>query len=168
MISVAIVTVSDSAAAGTREDLSGPALEQRAVELGWTVAHRALVPDDRSLIAKALVNLGGCDVILTTGGTGLAPRDVTPEAVKLVADRDVPGFGELMRSEGLKSTRFAPLSRGGAVTRGSTLIVMLPGAPRGAMESLNAVCGLIPHVVDLLHGRTEHKEKLGAPSQHLI
>ncbi len=162
MISVAIVTVSDSAVAGTREDLSGPALEQRAAELGWTVAQRALVPDDRTLIARALVNLGGCDVILTTGGTGLAPRDVTPEAVKLIADRDVPGFGERMRSEGLKSTRFAPLSRGGAVTRGSTLIVMLPGSPGGAVDSLNAVSGLIPHVVDLLHGRTEHKEKLGA------
>jgi molybdenum cofactor synthesis domain-containing protein len=162
LISVAIVTVSDSAVAGTREDLSGPALEQRAAELGWTVAQRALVPDDRTLIARALVNLGGCDVILTTGGTGLAPRDVTPEAVKLIADRDVPGFGERMRSEGLKSTRFAPLSRGGAVTRGSTLIVMLPGSPGGAVDSLNAVSGLIPHVVDLLHGRTEHKEKLGA------
>jgi len=162
LISVAIVTVSDSAVAGTREDLSGPALEQRVTELGWTVAQRALVPDDRTLIARALVNLGGCDVILTTGGTGLAPRDVTPEAVKLIADREVPGFGELMRSEGLKSTRFAPLSRGGAVTRGSTLIVMLPGSPRGAVDSLNAVSGLIPHVVDLLHGRTEHKEKLGA------
>jgi molybdopterin adenylyltransferase len=87
---------------------------------------------------------------------------VTPEAVKLVADREVPGFGELMRSEGLKSTRFAPLSRGGAATRGSALIVMLPGSPRGAVDSLNAVVGLIPHVVDLLHGRTEHKEKLGA------
>jgi molybdopterin adenylyltransferase len=162
VITVAVVTISDSAVAGTREDLSGPALEQRAAELGWTLAKRALVPDDRTMIAKAIVNLCDCDVILTTGGTGLAPRDVTPEAVKLVAEREVPGFGELMRSEGLKSTRFAPLSRGGAVTRGTTLIVMLPGSPRGAVESLNAVCCLMPHVVDLLHGRTEHKEKLGA------
>ena len=162
MIKVAIVTISDSAVAGTREDRSGPALEQRAAELGWSVAKRALVPDDRTLIAKTVANLCDCDVILTTGGTGLAPRDVTPEAVKLIADREVPGFGELMRSEGLKSTKFAPLSRGGAVTRGSALIVMLPGSPRGAVDSLNAVCGLIPHVVDLLHGRTEHKEKLGA------
>ena len=162
MIQVAIVTISDSAAAGTREDLSGPALEQRVMELGWTVAQRALVPDERALIAKTVANLCGCDVILTSGGTGLAPRDVTPEAIKMIAEREVPGFGELMRSEGLKSTRFAPLSRGGAVTRGSALIVMLPGSPRGAVESLNAVSGLIPHVVDLLHGRTEHKEKLGA------
>lgn len=163
-IQIAIVTISDSAVAGTREDLSGPALEQRAAELGWTVAQRAVVPDDRTLIAKTVVNLCGCDVVLTTGGTGLAPRDVTPEAIELIADRKVPGFGELMRADGLKSTRFAPLSRGGAVTRGSALIVMLPGSPRGAVESLNAVVGLIPHVVDLLHGRTEHKEKLGASS----
>jgi molybdenum cofactor synthesis domain-containing protein len=162
VIQVAIVTVSDSAAAGTREDLSGPALEQRVMELGWTVAQRALVPDERALIAKTVANLCGCDVILTSGGTGLAPRDVTPEAIKMIAEREVPGLGELMRGEGLKSTRFAPLSRGGAVTRGSALIVMLPGSPRGAVESLNAVSGLIPHVVDLLHGRTEHKEKLGA------
>lgn len=163
-ILVAVVTISDSALAGQREDLSGPAVEQRVAELGWKVAKRALVPDDRSLIAKTIVNLCDCDVVLTTGGTGLAPRDVTPEAVKLIADREIPGFGELMRSEGLKSTKFAPLSRGGAATRGSTLIVTLPGSPRGAIESLNAVSGLIPHAVDLLHGRTEHKEKLGVES----
>jgi molybdopterin adenylyltransferase len=162
VIQVAIVTISDSAVAGTREDRSGPALEQRVVELGWTVAQRAVVADERSLIAKTVANLCGCDLILTTGGTGLAPRDVTPEAMKMIADRDIPGFGEMMRSEGLKSTRFAPLSRGGAVTRGTALIVMLPGSPRGSVESLNVVSGLIPHVVDLLHGRTEHKEKLGA------
>jgi molybdenum cofactor synthesis domain-containing protein len=162
VIQVAIVTISDSAAAGTREDLSGPALEQRAVELGWTVAQRALVPDDRTLIAKTVASLCIFDVILTTGGTGLAPRDVTPEAIKMIAEREVPGFGELMRNEGLKSTKLAPISRGGAVTRGTALIVMLPGSPRGAVESLNAVSDLIPHVVDLLHGRTEHKEKLSA------
>lgn len=158
------MTISDSAVAGTREDRSGPALEQRAGELGWTVAQRALVPDDRTLIAKTVASLSHLDLILTTGGTGLAPRDVTPEAIELIAERKVPGFGELMRAEGLKSAKFAPLSRGGAVTRGTALIVMLPGSPRGAVESLNAVCGLIPHVVDLLHGRTEHKEKLGASS----
>ena len=162
MIQVAIVTISDSAAEGSREDRSGPALEQRVIELGWAVTQRALIPDERSLIAKTVANLCSCDVVISTGGTGLAPRDVTPEAMKMIADREVPGFGELMRSEGLKSTAFAPLSRSGAVTRGSTLIVMLPGSPRGAIESLNAVSKLIPHVVDLLHGRTEHKEKLGA------
>jgi molybdopterin adenylyltransferase len=164
VIRVAIVTISDAAAAGAREDLSGSALERRVAELGWTVAHKTVIPDDQALIAKTVVDLCGCDVILTTGGTGLAPRDVTPEAVKLIAEREVPGFGELMRSQGLKSTKFAPLSRGGAVTRGSALIVMLPGSPRGAVESFDAVGDLIPHVVDLLHGRTEHKEKLGASS----
>ena len=161
-IQVAIITVSDSVVANTREDLSGPALEKRAAELNWAVAQKVVVQDDRSLIARAIVNLSHLDVIITTGGTGLAARDVTPEAVKLVADREVPGFGELMRAEGLKSTKWAPLSRGGAATRGSALILMLPGSPRGAVESLNAVSHLVPHAVDLLHGRTEHKEKLGA------
>ena len=164
MIQLAIVTISDSVAAGSREDHSGPALEQRIEELGWTVAQRALVPDERSLIAKTVANLCTYDVILTTGGTGLGPRDVTPEAVKMIAEREIPGFGDLMRRVGLKSTLFAPISRGGAVTRGTSLIVMLPGSPRGAVESLNAVVNLIPHAVELLHGRTEHKEKLGASS----
>ena len=90
-------------------------------------------------------------------GTGPAPRDVTPEATRRIADRDIPGFGELMRSEGLKSTKFAPLSRGGAWTRGSTLILNLPGSPKGAVQSLDAVAYMVKHVVDLLNGRTEHK-----------
>lgn len=164
MIRVAIITVSDSSAAGTREDRSGPALAEKVAELGWTVIQRAVVPDDRTLIAKTVTNYANLDLILTTGGTGLSPRDVTPEAVKLVADREVPGFGELMRAEGLKSTRFSHLSRSGAATRGSALIVMLPGSPRGAVESLQAVSHLIPHAVDLLQGRTEHKEKLSGSS----
>lgn len=156
---VAVVTISDSVLAGTREDRSGVALGQRAAELGWSVTETHLVEDDVEKIALALRTLadaGSTDVILTTGGTGVAPRDVTPEAVRSIADREIPGFGELMRSEGRKSTKFAPLSRGGAVTRGSALIVNLPGSPRGAVDSLNAVAELIPHVVDLLHGRTEH------------
>jgi molybdopterin adenylyltransferase len=159
MIRIAVVTISDSAVAGTREDLSGPALEQRVRELGWTVVAKRLLPDEVMEIAKALVELadgGEVDVILTTGGTGLALRDVTPEATRAVANREVPGFGELMRAEGLKTTRMAPLSRGGAATRGSALIVNLPGSPRGALDSLNVVAGLVPHAVDLLHGRTQH------------
>jgi molybdopterin adenylyltransferase len=95
-------------------------------------------------------------VVLTTGGTGVAPRDVTPEATSAIADRKIEGMGELMRLKGLEKTRFAPLSRAGAYTRGEVLIVNLPGSPKGAVESLEAVAGLIPHVVDLLHGRTEH------------
>ncbi len=161
MIRVAVVTISDSAVAGTREDRSGPALRARVTELGWSVAETRLVADDAEAISATLLTLAdaGVDVILTTGGTGVAPRDVTPEAVRRIADREIPGFGELMRSEGLKSTKLAPLSRGGAVTRGTTLIINFPGSPRGSIDSLNAVAHLIPHVVDLLQGRTEHREQ---------
>lgn len=161
MIRAAILTISDSAVAGTREDRSGPALEAKTAEFGWAVGEKRVLPDEEEQIAaeiESLADSGGFDVILTTGGTGLAPRDVTPEATRRVADREVPGFGELMRAEGLKTTRFAPLSRGGAACRGEVLIVNLPGSPRGAVESLVAVAHLIPHAVDLLHGRTEHKE----------
>jgi molybdenum cofactor synthesis domain-containing protein len=159
MIRVAIVTVSDSAVAGTRADLSGPALEKHVLELGWMVVTKSLIPDESQQIATLLASLadgGSVDVILTTGGTGLTLRDVTPEATRTIAHREVPGFGELMRAEGRKSARFAALSRGGAATRGTTLIVNLPGSPRGAVDSLIAVADLIPHSVDLLQGRTEH------------
>ncbi len=159
MIRAAVVTISDSAVAGLREDRSGPAIKVRLAELNWTVAETCLVEDTVESIAavlSALADRGTLDVVLTTGGTGVALRDVTPEAMRAIAHREIPGFGELMRSEGRKSTKFASLSRSGAVTRGSTLLVSLPGSPRGAVDSLNAVADLIPHVIDLLHGHTEH------------
>jgi molybdopterin adenylyltransferase len=162
MIRAAILTISDSVAAGTREDESGIALQQRAIVLGWNVTATDVLPDELQDISGALSTLahsGNVDVILTTGGTGIAPRDVTPEAVRAIADREIPGLGEVMRGEGRKSTKFAALSRSGAYVVAATLIVMLPGSPRGAIESLDAVVELIPHVVDLLHGRTEHREK---------
>ena len=165
MIRVAVVTVSDSSAAGIREDRSGPALETRAAELGWNVVERRLLPDDADAIAEVLAALSDgarVDVILTTGGTGVSARDVTPEAAARIAGKEIPGFGEVMRAEGRKSTKMAALSRGGAVTRGTTLIVTLPGSPKGALESLNATADLIPHVVDLLHGRTSHEPKLSS------
>jgi molybdenum cofactor synthesis domain-containing protein len=120
--------------------------------------------DEQEEIAAAMTRLidrDQVDVVLTTGGTGLGPRDVTPEATKSVTDREIPGFGEVMRAEGRKTARFASLSRGGAAARGSGLIVNLPGSPKGAVESLVAVADLIPHAVDLLHGRTEHKKATG-------
>src|SRR5439155_26487142 len=144
---VAVVTVSDSTFAGTRVDQSGPALEARVTELGWKVAGRHLVPDDATQIGgllDRLVKSGENDLILTTGGRGLSQGDVTPEATRVIAAREVPGFGERMRAEGLKSTKYAPLSRSTAFTAGETLILNLPGSPRGAVESLNAVADLIP------------------------
>ncbi len=157
MIRVAVVTISDSVAAGTREDRSGAALVQKSSEFGWAVAHTKVVSDDRDRISAALTEFSDVDVVLTTGGTGVALRDVTPEATAAVSDRKIEGFGELMRLKGMEKTKFAHLSRGGAFTRGEVLIVNLPGSPKGAVESLDAVAGLIPHVVDLLHGRTEHR-----------
>ena len=168
MIRVAILTISDSAMAGTRKDLSGPALAAKVEALGWSVVARQVHPDDREKIAAAMIQLidsGEIDVLLSTGGTGLGPRDITPEATDTVADRDIPGFGELMRSEGRKTARFASLSRGGAAARGSVLIVNFPGSPKGAVDSLVAVADLIPHAVDLLHGRTEHKRATEKPGE---
>ncbi len=159
MIRVAILTISDSAAEGTREDRSGPALAERARQFGWQVAQTRLVRDELHQIAEAMAGLAQSeqvDVILSTGGTGLAPRDVTPEAARSIADREAPGFGEVMRAKGRASTPMAALSRSGGYTRGSVLILTFPGSPRGAVESLEAVADLIPHAVNLLHGKTEH------------
>ena len=159
MITVAVLTISDSVVAGTREDLSGAALRGRIESLGWTVASQDVVSDDADLISQRLRDWADVDhipVVFTTGGTGVAPRDVTPEATRAVIDREIPGLSEVMRMEGRKSTRFAVLSRGVAGSRGTTLIVNLPGSPKGAVESLDAVADLIPHAVDLLHGKTQH------------
>jgi len=158
-IRFAVVTISDSAVAGTREDRSGPALAERVKQFGWEVAQHKLVRDELREIAEVMAGLadsGGVDVILSTGGTGLAPRDVTPEAVKSIAHREAPGFGEVMRAKGRNSVSTAALSRGGGYTRGSVLILTFPGSPRGAVQSLEAVADLIPHAVNLLHGKTEH------------
>lgn len=159
MIRVAILTVSDSAARGLREDASGPALERRCRELGWEIADRQTVSDDEDAIARQLGEWAGntdVSLILTTGGTGVAARDVTPEATCRVLERELPGLAELMRAKGLEQTRFSALSRAVAGTRGRTLIVNTPGSPRGALHSFEAIRDLIPHIVDLLAGRTEH------------
>ena len=161
MIRVSIVTISDSAVAGTRSDRSGPKLRERAEALGWKVTSQELVPDDAELIAAVLRRLadsGEVSVILTTGGTGVAPRDVTPEATRQVIQREIPGLGEVMRSDGRQSTPYAVLSRGVAGIRGQCLIVNLPGSPKGAVESLDSIAKLVPHIVDLIEGRTSHND----------
>jgi molybdenum cofactor synthesis domain-containing protein len=159
MIRAAVLTVSDSASAGKRQDVSGPELRRRCERLGWTVVFEDVVSDDAALIAAKLsdwTDAGEVELILTTGGTGIAKRDVTPEATRAVLERELPGFGEVMRSEGRKNTRFAALSRATAGTRGRTLIVNVPGSPKGAVESFEAVADLIPHALDLLRGQTSH------------
>ncbi len=172
MIRVLVITVSDSACAGTRDDKSGPAVAQRVAELGWTLAGRELVPDEAAAITPALERAADqdrADVILTTGGTGVAERDVTPEATRAILDRDLPGLPEVMRHEGRKHTPWAALSRAAAGTRKRTLIVNLPGSPKGAIESLNAIAHLVPHIADLLQGRTEHSALPGnsTPTDHV-
>lgn len=155
----AVLTISDGAHAGVRQDASGPAVAARLAQAGHMVVLQAVLPDEQDQIAaklKDLASAGQCDAILTTGGTGLSARDVTPESTRSVIDREIPGFGELMRAAGLKTTRRAALSRSTAGTLGRTLIVNLPGFPKGAVESLDAILDLVPHVVELLQGRTEH------------
>ena len=159
MISVAILTVSDSTVAGTRDDASGPAVQARCAALGWTVHHQAVVADDLDAIARQLKNWadgGEIQLILTTGGTGIAPRDVTPEGTRSVLEKELPRLGEVKGFEGRKHTRFAVLSRGIAGTRGRTLIVNLPGSPKGAVESLDSIADILPHAIALAAGRTEH------------
>jgi molybdenum cofactor synthesis domain-containing protein len=159
MTNAAVLTISDSVSAGTRADRSGPAVRERLEQLGWSVSVMEAISDETSEIAARLSTLadgGQVSAIFTTGGTGVAPRDVTPEATRAVIDREIPGLGELMRASGRQATPLAVLSRSLAGTRGRVLIVNLPGSPKGAVESLDAIVELVPHVLELLRGRTEH------------
>lgn len=153
----AVVTVSDSCARGERADVSGPAVAEALAKFGFRVIHTQIVQDDSMQIQNALVHLAlDARFIVTTGGTGIAERDVTPEATEAVCDRLIDGVAERMRSQGLEKTRFSPLSRGVCGVRGKTLILNVPGSPSGAVQSLQAVVELVPHALNLLDGKTEH------------
>ena len=152
---VVILTISDSSASGQRPNLGGPTVRERCLNLGWQIAGEATLPDERPQISqklKELADSGAVELILTTGGTGLGPRDVTPEATADICDRIVPGLAEMMREKGRQSTPRAALSRAIVGTRGNTLIVNLPGSPKGAVQSLNAIADLLPHASEVMRG----------------
>ena len=151
-IQTGILTVSDRASKGLYDDLGGPALKQAAEGYGWKILADALVPDEQRDIQRAIREqiAQGCELILTTGGTGVALRDVTPEAVRAIAGRELPGFGEVMRLESMKITKNAILSRSLAAVVERTLVLCLPGKPSGAVECLGFVVGAIPHCVEVL------------------
>ncbi len=159
-IRAGILTVSDTGSRGERVDTSGAAIREMLVGIGGEATQYAIVPDERDVIAatlRAWCDGGGLDLVLTTGGTGLAARDVTPEATLDVADRVVPGIAEAMRAAGMRATPKAMLSRSVAAVRGATLIINLPGSEKGVRESLGAVIDVLPHAVELLRGQTEHR-----------
>lgn len=159
MARVAILTASDKGAAGEREDISGQTIARMLLEAGHEVVRHDIVADDRALIAEHLrvwADMEICDVILTTGGTGLTPRDQTPEATRDIAERDVPGIPVALIQNGLRHTPYAALTRGVAVTRGRTLIVNLPGSPRAVAQGMDVLLPLLGHVAELLEGPLEH------------
>ncbi len=166
MPSAIVITVSDSSFNGIRQDVSGPAVSDFLLDHNFQVLGSAIVPDDHAQIKDAL--LDACSraaLVVTTGGTGIAPRDITPEVTRAVCDKLVEGVSELMRAAGLKHTPLAVLSRGLCGTRGRTLVLNVPGSPKGAVESLEAVIHLLPHMIDLLHGRTGHDQSAQVPAR---
>jgi len=153
MITVAVLTMSDKGSKGEREDLSGPLIEDMIKVIGAEVKYCEILPDEKEIIKEKLIEYSKkADLILTTGGTGLSPRDVTPEATLEVIDRQVPGIAETMRSEGMKKTSRAMLSRAVAGVRGSSLIINLPGSPKAVKENLAVILDVIPHAIEKIKG----------------
>jgi molybdopterin adenylyltransferase len=157
-LTAAVVTVSDSSSHGERADLGGPAVAAALEKRKFRIVAREIVPDEELAIREVLVRLSAqARFVVTTGGTGVAPRDVTPEATRTVCDRLIDGVAERMRSEGAKSTKFAALSRALCGVRGQSVILNVPGKPAGAVASLEAVADLVPHILQLLSGNTKHE-----------
>lgn len=157
MNTAAVLTISDSASRGTRKDLSGPAIVKELSSAGFQVTLTAILPDERDQIQQKLIeSCRKARLVVTVGGTGIAPRDVTPEATMAVADRLVDGIPEKMRAAGSQKTPLAALSRGLCGVRGESLILNLPGSPKAALESLQSVIEILPHALELLKGNTAH------------
>jgi molybdopterin adenylyltransferase len=155
MIRAAVLTLSDKGSRGEREDTGGPLIGEILRRIDVSVEHYEVIPDDRPLIKEKLIGYSkSVDLIITTGGTGLAPRDVTPDATREVIDREIPGIAEAMRAAGLEKTRRAMLSRAIAGVRGQTLVINLPGSPKAIREGLEAVLEVIPHAVEKIKGDT--------------
>jgi molybdenum cofactor synthesis domain-containing protein len=152
-----VLTISDSSHIGKRQDISGPAIVRELEAAGFKVVHSSVLPDEKDKISARLIECSELTrLVVTTGGTGIATRDVTPEATRAVCERVIDGIAERMRTEGAKKTPLAALSRGVCGTRGKALLLNLPGSPAAAVESLLAVIGILPHALELLDGRTEH------------
>ena len=161
MNTAAVLTISDSSSQGTRKDLSGPAVIQVLTTAGFQVARTAVLPDEQAQIQQQLI--AACEtarLVVTVGGTGIAARDVTPEATMAVVERLIEGIPEKMRIAGATSTPLAALSRGICGVRGKSLILNLPGSPKAAVESLQAIVAILPHALELLSGQTEHREQV--------
>ena len=158
-LTAGVVTISDSSSRGERADVSGPALAEALKKHTFQVLARTVVPDDQATIQKTLIEFSKkVRLVVTTGGTGIAPRDVTPEATRAVCEKVLEGLAERMRLEGSKKTPFAALSRGLCGVRGTSVILNVPGNPKAAVESLESVIELLPHALQLLSGDTRHKE----------
>lgn len=156
-LTAAVITVSDSCARGERTDTSGPAVAELLRKYRFVIAGNAIVSDDQPAIENVLLSwMGKARLVVTTGGTGIAPRDVTPEATRAVCDRLLEGISERMRTEGAKKTPLAALSRALCGARGTSLLLNLPGSPAGAIESLQSVIEILPHALQLLEGNTHH------------